>query len=310
MRRGPYTPVTAVAVAAAMGLSAATGPVLVTAGVFSAPNTGDVKNVSGAARVVTLTGESDVVTVADATVFNKTTGQVYQFNVNAVGAMQVAASGVSTAFPTIGVARFQNAVVAIAFRNAANSANVPGLSLTSANVLNLGADASNTTVNNALVQIFGGASGVNIFGNTTTTANAFTFVSATFLAGSGQSNPTWKQSARSTDTAPQALTIQSQDPFASATGANRVPGDLKLVIGSPTNSGTTRGVGRLVNDGSDCITWTKDTSGNIQVAIRSPVQTTVGAAGGASALPATPTQYIPIVASNGTEYVVPAYAKS
>jgi hypothetical protein len=37
------------------------------------------------------------------------------------------------------------------------------------------------------------------------------------------------------------------------------------------------------------------------------IQTTVGAAGGASALPATPSQYIKIIA-NGTEYVIPAYA--
>lgn len=37
-------------------------------------------------------------------------------------------------------------------------------------------------------------------------------------------------------------------------------------------------------------------------------QTTVGAAGGASALPATPTKYLKIVDSAGTTLVVPAYA--
>lgn len=38
-------------------------------------------------------------------------------------------------------------------------------------------------------------------------------------------------------------------------------------------------------------------------------QTTVGAAGGATALPATPTGYI-VVVINGAEYIVPYYAKS
>lgn len=39
-------------------------------------------------------------------------------------------------------------------------------------------------------------------------------------------------------------------------------------------------------------------------------QTTVGAAGAASALPATPSKYLSVVDSTGTEYVIPAYAKA
>lgn len=39
-------------------------------------------------------------------------------------------------------------------------------------------------------------------------------------------------------------------------------------------------------------------------------QTTVGAAGAASALPATPTKYLKVVDSAGTTYVIPAYAAS
>ena len=39
-------------------------------------------------------------------------------------------------------------------------------------------------------------------------------------------------------------------------------------------------------------------------------QTTVGAAGAASALPATPSKYLILKDSAGTEYVVPAYAKA
>ena len=38
------------------------------------------------------------------------------------------------------------------------------------------------------------------------------------------------------------------------------------------------------------------------------VQTTVGAAGGASALPASPTKYLKVVGDDGTTYVVPAFA--
>lgn len=47
----------------------------------------------------------------------------------------------------------------------------------------------------------------------------------------------------------------------------------------------------------DGLTWDGDT------------QTTVGAAGGASALPATPSKYIEVTI-DGTDYVIPVYAKS
>lgn len=43
--------------------------------------------------------------------------------------------------------------------------------------------------------------------------------------------------------------------------------------------------------------------------LTSTSQTTVGAAGGASALPATPTGYIPVLIG-GVEYVIPYYAQS
>lgn len=45
------------------------------------------------------------------------------------------------------------------------------------------------------------------------------------------------------------------------------------------------------------------------LALNDTTQTTVGAAGGASALPATPTGY-QTVTIDGTEYVFPFYAKS
>jgi hypothetical protein len=45
------------------------------------------------------------------------------------------------------------------------------------------------------------------------------------------------------------------------------------------------------------------------LALNDTTQTTVGAAGGASALPATPTGYVPVTI-DGTEYVLPYYAKT
>lgn len=55
------------------------------------------------------------------------------------------------------------------------------------------------------------------------------------------SAPTIAHSPKTGDTAPTALTIAAQAPYASATGANRVPGNLVLEVGTPTNSGTTYG---------------------------------------------------------------------
>jgi hypothetical protein len=49
------------------------------------------------------------------------------------------------------------------------------------------------------------------------------------------------QSTQGSDIATNNLTIQSQNAFASATGSNRKPGDLNLVISTPSNSGTTDG---------------------------------------------------------------------
>jgi ribose 5-phosphate isomerase len=50
-------------------------------------------------------------------------------------------------------------------------------------------------------------------------------------------------------------------------------------------------------------------TGTVTCVSSSETQTTVGAAGGASALPATPTKYIKVTI-DGTDYVFPAYAVS
>lgn len=49
------------------------------------------------------------------------------------------------------------------------------------------------------------------------------------------------QTGQTSDIVTNALTIQTQGAFASATGANRKPGDLNLTINAPSNSGTTDG---------------------------------------------------------------------
>jgi len=54
---------------------------------------------------------------------------------------------------------------------------------------------------------------------------------------------------------------------------------------------------------------TADSVETLALTLNDTSQTTVGGAGGASALPATPTGYIPVTI-NGVEYVVPFYAKS
>jgi hypothetical protein len=56
--------------------------------------------------------------------------------------------------------------------------------------------------------------------------------------------------------------------------------------------------------------WAVTAAGLPQWVAAGNQQTTVGAAGGASALPATPTKYVKIVDSAGTTLVVPAYAAS
>jgi hypothetical protein len=51
-------------------------------------------------------------------------------------------------------------------------------------------------------------------------------------------SPTILQATRTTDAATQSLTIQSQTPFASATGTNRNPGNLVLQVPTPAGAGS------------------------------------------------------------------------
>lgn len=106
----------------------------------------------------------------------------------------------------------------------------------------------------------------------------------------GVTSPTITQSAKSTDAAPATMSIAPQAPFATATGANRVPGSCAVTIGSPTNAGTTHGSFSVSIAAANILVVDKDTSGVGRIAVT--VQTASSAtAGGASALPATPTGY-------------------
>lgn len=63
-----------------------------------------------------------------------------------------------------------------------------------------------------------------------------------------------------------------------------------------------------ITDDADAALWAIGPAGKPQWAAAANAQTTVGAAGAASALPATPTKYLKVVDSAGTTLVVPAYA--
>ncbi len=57
----------------------------------------------------------------------------------------------------------------------------------------------------------------------------------------GIAAPTFNQATQTTDVVPPPLTIAPSAPFATATGANRVPGSLVVNLALPTNGGTTEG---------------------------------------------------------------------
>ena len=87
-------------------------------------------------------------------------------------------------------------------------------------------------------------------------------------------------------------------------GANSTPGRLEFLTNNGTNSATRV---RIDSDGMLEALFGLEVTG--QVDFITTEQTTVGAAGAANALPATPSTYFKIKV-NGVEYVVPAYAVS
>lgn len=58
---------------------------------------------------------------------------------------------------------------------------------------------------------------------------------------------------QTTDAAPQTITFTPGQPWASATGANRKPGDVVTALGAPTSSGTTHAAVRVTRGASSLI---------------------------------------------------------
>jgi hypothetical protein len=75
-----------------------------------------------------------------------------------------------------------------------------------------------------------------------------------------------------------------------------------------TSGDNLRSLGQTAQRFTNVYTYDLDMQGTPKWNNAANAQTTVGAAGGASALPATPTKYLKVKDSAGTTYVIPAYA--
>jgi hypothetical protein len=151
---------------------------------------------------------------------------------------------------------------------------------------------------NSIAKVTIAATGITL-GTTSANANDITW-------GTGATAPTLSQSTKTADAAPANMSISPQAPFATATGANRVPGGLTCTIGSPTNGGTTHGAFTVAVAASNVLVVDKDASGNGRVAVAVASTTSAPAAGGAGALPATPAGYMTITV-NGVARQIPYY---
>lgn len=284
------------------------------AGDIRLSTTGAIKALSGASDINFASVSSGVITyggtVNSGVNIGTATGGTINEQVNGSTITTVDSNGLTLAstvalragvadYPTTGIIRFGKPAGIVALITAKNSSNANGeiLSINTSNQLFLGgANLSNLKLDvGSTNRVDVGASAV--------------VINTAIQVAAGQTSASITHNACTGEATPGALTILSQSPFASASGANRVPGDLVLSVGSPTNSGTTRGKVVIKNDETNIAEFSKDTSGNNTVRINFTTQTTVGAAGGASALPLTPTGYV-IINIGGTEYVIPYYPKA
>lgn len=111
----------------------------------------------------------------------------------------------------------------------------------------------NPTVN-TLVKRDGTTAGANLGGSGT--LNAHVTYGQTIVAASSAVFGI-SQTTKADDDVPQPITITSQAGFASATGVNKIPGNIDLVIPSPSNSGTVNGVLNLKVAGATMLTFGK-----------------------------------------------------
>ena len=143
-----------------------------------------------------------------------------------------------------------------------------------------GASASDGVAVGSFTSV-GGQGAVGVGGDSAASGSHATAVGNASTA-SGASATALGTGARATQAGSVAIGADSGGISASSTTANR------FVLG--TSSHTVQIPGKLRVD--------------------TATQTTVGAAGAASALPATPVKYLSVTASDGVEYVIPLYNKS
>lgn len=82
-------------------------------------------------------------------------------------------------------------------------------------------------------------------GTSPITTSTLTLTSTPLSFALGVASPVIQQAAKTSDAAPQDLTAKPQAAFASATGANRKPGDFIIGLSDPTNGGTTLAITRV-----------------------------------------------------------------
>jgi len=183
-----------------------------------------------------------------------------------------------------GVLRFANNIVIGTARNAANGADITLFATTSGNNFYVGCNSgfSGTMPPSTFI---GGVATV-----LTSAASNYLFAnSGTLRFENNTTAYTVLQLARATDAATFDLTIQSQAPFASATGTNRNPGNLVLVVPSPVAGGAA-GKHSFKVSGTEQFSIQ---SGTVDFATMTTTGTAPGA-GGAGALPATPAGYMTV----------------
>jgi hypothetical protein len=140
---------------------------------------------------------------------------------------------------SVGDIRLANATTNMAFRNAANTADVVIAATDTSNNLYFG--GSSAGANGPFVTYLQGAAGVIIRqassnlmlmskSNIQSYINRIAFVSTLVSC-------TISQDTQSSDMATADLTLVSQAPFATATGTNRNPGNLVLAVPSPVAGG-------------------------------------------------------------------------
>ena len=173
------------------------------------------------------------------------------------------AAGGSTAagVATDGMVRLPNGFAFIA-RKLDDTVNYPVI-IGSNNSITFGGDLSATGYNAAILN------GVGSAGLYVTNVPYVNCVSGRNRWGVGLlewaitvTNPTILHAGQNVDAAPATLLVQPQAPFATATGTNRKPGDLRFDLGTPTNAGTTDAATYFRWRGDDAIQFTYDASVN------------------------------------------------